>query len=127
MCGQHVRTRSSGQFLPILGETGVGKTTLASTLRTCLPDLYTQTYPHKASITVADLSEAINAHVRTLAADDRKIVPVLIDDREAAPPSTAELAAIKSFLRHPNPGARCLVIWPEVTTETAGKMPSNTK
>lgn len=122
MCGQHVRTRSSGQFLPIVGETGVGKTTLASTLRTFLPDLYTQTYQHRSAITVSDLSQAIESHLKTLAADDRKIVPVLIDDREAAPPTPAELASIKSFLRQPHTGARCVVVWPEVTVETAAVM-----
>jgi len=123
--GQHCRVRREGQFAPIVGSTGVGKTTLSRGLRTFLPELYTMTCRHESAVTPSDLKTTIARHKKSLRANDNKVIPLLIDDREAAPPSPAELAAIKGFLRDPDSGSRCVVIWPDTSRETASQIATN--
>lgn len=51
--------------------------------------------------------------VKHLPASNKKITSINIDHRENAPPSDAELSAIKRFLRTGSAGAPAIIFWPE--------------
>lgn len=108
-----IKSRGEGLFVPIYGESGAGKTTLASSLTTFYPTLFAPSAQHKGAVTYDGLIETVQAARSLLAANDQRIIPINNDHREGAPPTKVELAEIKRFLRAPSPGARSIVFWPE--------------
>lgn len=108
-----IKSRGEGLFVPVYGESGAGKTTLASSLTTFYPVLFAPSVQHKGPVTYDALLATIQMAKAALPANDQRIIPINNDHREGAPPSKAELAEIKRFLRAPSPGARSIVLWPE--------------
>lgn len=65
------------------------------------------------------LSAALERHMRdNLPANDSRVIPINVDHREGAPPSGAELAQIKRFLRQ-DAGHRALLVWPDTSANLA--------
>jgi ABC-type oligopeptide transport system ATPase subunit len=114
-----VDTRREGLFLPLVGGSGAGKTTLSKNLTNFYPSSYAPTVEITGAIDYDSMNAVVRASKEKLAASDSRVVPVIIDHRESAPPSAAEMAAIKRFLRPPSVGSRCILIWPETSRETA--------
>jgi energy-coupling factor transporter ATP-binding protein EcfA2 len=109
--------RSEGYLVPVFGPSGAGKTTLANNASTFLPGEYSTTVVHTGAVTFEALLASATAIMNTLAANDRRPIPINVDHRESAPPSAEELASIKRFAREPRVGHRCLVMWPETSPE----------
>jgi len=111
-----VQTRE-GMLVPCFGKTGTGKTTLASNLSFFAPALFGPTVVYDGMITAEALMASLENHTRDTPVANGKVVPFSLDHREGAPPTDAELAAIKRFLRTaPTP---CLVLWLETDRERA--------
>lgn len=119
MLAQEIATRDEGILIPIFGNTGTGKTTFAANLSHWAPSQFTPTLEYDGTIDFNGLAAAVSAHARQLPANDRRIVPVNIDHRESNPPTDAELAAIKRFLRTRPGTLSSLVLWPETNEGTA--------
>lgn len=114
-----VLTRDEGVLVPLAGETGVGKTTFVMNASQWLPSLYGPTCQYEGELSFDGLVNAIREFVKSLPANNQKIIPINIDHRENAPPSDAELAAIKRFLRTNAGNVPSIVFWPETKTEIA--------
>lgn len=110
---QEIRTRDEGILVPLFGDTGTGKTTFASNLSQWHPDQFTPTIEYDGAVDYESLTKVAADFVRLLPANDRRIVPINLDHRESNPPSDAELAAIKRFLRTKPAGLATLLLWPE--------------
>lgn len=106
--------------MPLVGRSGTGKTTLATNLSAFLPSDYTTTVDHDGEVSFDALRTAVRADppIRT----DERVIPVNIDHREASPPSPAELAEIKRFLRDRGIGKRCMILWPQTSRDQATQM-----
>jgi len=118
--GLAIKARGEGLLVPLVGRSGTGKTTLATNLSAFLPSEYTTTINHDGQVSFAGLHAAVTADppIRS----DQRVIPVNIDHREAAPPSAAELAEIKRFLRDREIGRRCAILWPQTSREQAAQM-----
>lgn len=116
---QEIRTRDEGILLPLYGETGTGKTTLASNLWQWQPEQFTSTLEYDGPIEYDNLTRVVANYVDTLPANEYRTVPVNLDHRESSPPNEAELAAIKRFLRTKPAGLPTLLLWPETNRELA--------
>lgn len=116
---QEIATRDEGVLIPIFGNTGTGKTTFAANLTQWAPSQFTPTLEYDGTIEFDVLSRAVTEHARHLPANERRIVPINIDHRESNPPTDAELAAIKRFLRTKPGSLATLVLWPETNEEIA--------
>ncbi len=114
-----VVSRGEGLFLPMVAPSGTGKTTLASSLTSFLPNEYAPTTSHIGPVSAESLLGTVTRGAQDLDANDARILPINIDDRETTEPSSAELAAIKRFLREPEYGHRCLIMWPETSPPLA--------
>lgn len=110
-CSLAIHTRDEGLFIPVYGPSGAGKTTLAASLTQFFPAAYAATALHDGKVTYDALTETADRALRDRKADDRRIVPISIDNRESDPPTSAELAAIKRFVRNAKIPVRPLVIW----------------
>ncbi|MEO3764593.1 hypothetical protein [Streptomyces sp. B8F3] len=121
LAAQSVRARGEGLFVPIYAPSGTGKTTLASNLRTFLPSQFSATIQHNGAVTFDELIAAVTEGARSIAQNDDRSIPLLIDHRESAPADTVELAAIKRFLRDPV-GRRVVICWPETSEDLAKSM-----
>lgn len=115
LVAEAVRNAGEGLFVPVLGRTGIGKTTFARELTSFAPKSFAPTALHRGPVTVEAL-RAASASIRDkLAENDRRIIPINIDQRELDPPTAKELSAIKSFLRTDTRGCLSVVMW--LTTE----------
>ena len=114
-----VLTRDEGVLVPLSGRTGVGKTTFVMNASQWLPSLYGPTCQYEGELTFDSLVAAVKEHAKGLPADNRRIVPVNIDHRENAPPSDAELASLKRFLRTNAAGVPSIIFWPETSDDIA--------
>ena len=118
-----VRGRLEGAFLPIFAPPGTGKTTLAHGLGKFLPADYAETLVYSAAeVTFDGLNELVAGAAAGGPANESRIRPVLIDDREGNLPSRAEYAAIKRFLRSALGGSRAVLVWPETDESSARTM-----
>ena len=114
-----IRTRREGILVPLSGRTGVGKTTFAMNAAQWVPGEFTQSLQYEGNLDYESLSRAVKEFAKSLAADNQKIIPINIDHRENNPPSDAELAAIKRFLRTNAAGVPVLLFWPETDQNIA--------
>jgi len=114
-----VLTRDEGVLVPLAGQTGVGKTTFVMNASQWLPALYGPTCPYDGELSFDGLVYAVKEFVKSLPANNRRIIPINIDHRENAPPTDTELAAIKRFLRTNAGSVPSIVFWPETNTEIA--------
>jgi hypothetical protein len=120
-----VRARVEGSFLPIYAPPGTGKTTLAHGLGKFLPADYSETLTYSApEVTFDALNEVFALAAARAPANEARIRPVLIDDREGNLPSRAEYAAMKRFLRSNPWGTRAVIVWPETDDASAVEMTS---
>lgn len=114
-----VLTRDEGVLVPLAGETGIGKTTFVMNASQWLPSLFGPTCQYEGELSFDGLVTAVKEFVKNLPANNRRIIPINIDHRENAPPTDAELAAIKRFLRTNAGNVPSIVFWPETKTEIA--------
>jgi len=117
-----IKSRNEGLFVPMVGGSGAGKTTLASNLEHFSASDFTTSIQYTGDVKYADLLEETQQFINTLAANNNKIIPINIDHREGSPPSSIEISEIKRFLRAPSPGARCIVFWPETNQNNANEI-----
>jgi energy-coupling factor transporter ATP-binding protein EcfA2 len=115
-----VKGRHEGVLLPLVGESGTGKTTLARNMETFLPREYATTVVHDGDVSFDALRTA--ARVGRPARNDDRIIPINIDHREATPPTPEEMADIKRFVRDGEIGSRCALLWPQVSARQAQRM-----
>jgi energy-coupling factor transporter ATP-binding protein EcfA2 len=121
-CALAIRTRDEGLFIPVYGPSGAGKTTLAYSLTHFFPPVYAPTALHDGKVTYDALTETADKALRDRKANDRRILPISIDNRESDPPTPAELAAIKRFLRNAKIPVRPLIIWLDTGKENCQDM-----
>ena len=119
LLSDEIRTRQEGILIPLSGKTGVGKTTFAMNAAHWVPGEFTQSLQYEGDLDFNSLSQAVTKFAKSLAADNKKIIPINIDHRENNPPNDAELAAIKRFLRTNAAGVPVLLFWPETDHTTA--------
>jgi hypothetical protein len=84
-----------------------------------VPGSFTQSLQYEGALDFDSLSAAVNDFAKTLPANNSRIVPVNIDHRENNPPSDAELAAIKRFLRTNVARVPVILFWPETDSSIA--------
>lgn len=114
-----IKTRKEGVLVPLSGQTGVGKTTFAMNAAQWVPGEFTPSLQYEGELNFDSLSLAVKDFSKSLPADNSRIIPINIDHRENNPPSDAELAAIKRFLRTNAAGVPVILFWPETDPETA--------
>ncbi len=117
-----IQGTGEGLFVPLLGQSGVGKTTLADNLGVFGPTVFTQTASMSGAgtrISHEALRSAAMAVRKQYRVNESRIIPINIDDREGAPPDNSELSEIKRFLRTDIDGCPPLVLWPETSAATA--------
>lgn len=112
-----VRARGEGLLVPLYGPSGTGKTTLANNLIGFSPNEFAGSVVHRGEVSSDVLLATVDANPP--GRNDRRIVPIVIDDRESAPPTEIEMAAMKRFLREPKYGNRSVILWPETSLEQA--------
>lgn len=115
-----VRTRDEGILLPAHGESGVGKTTLFDNLTHFLPRHFTQTLNYQGDLTFDELLKRSQEFIRGYPADEKRILPINVDQREAYAPNARELSEIKRFLRTADLALRPIVLWPDTNADNAG-------
>lgn len=114
-----IRTRREGILVPLSGQTGVGKTTFAMNASQWVPGAFTHSLQYEGALDFDSLSYAVREFAKSFPADNKKVIPVNIDHRENNPPSDAELAAIKRFLRTSAAGVPVILFWPETDPDIA--------
>lgn len=114
-----VKARSRGAFAPVSAPTGTGKTTFASHLKHWLPAEFTSSAVHRGPVTNEALQETAGSILAAQTAAESRVIPLTIEDRESSPPTEVELAQLKGFLRTPEVGSRCLLLWPETNEQVA--------
>lgn len=119
---QSIQARGEGLFVPMAAASGTGKTTLANSLSTFFPRDFAPTMTYTGAADHDQLLAEVTAFTRGLPANDTRVIPVLVDHRESAPPTSSELAAIKRFMREATVGRRVALLWPETGQALAEKM-----
>lgn len=114
-----IRTRREGILIPLSGQTGVGKTTFAMNAAQWVPEAFTHSLQYEGELEFDSLCNAVRKFAESVPADNQKIIPVNIDHRENNPPSDAELAVVKRFLRTNAAGVPVILFWPETEPEIA--------
>jgi len=117
-----INAKGEGLFLPLYGNTGKGKTTLARSLGIFFSSSFSRTIDYTGEISYGKLNEVVEEERKCQDANSNKIVPINFDHRESNPPSDKELSEIKRFLRSPSLGARSIVLWPETSLDRAKKI-----
>jgi hypothetical protein len=117
-----IRTRDEGLFVPVSGPSGTGKTTLADNLTYFLPNAFAPTLAHQGLVEFAALHQTATEHIQRRRASDDRVLPFNIDHREATPPTDAELAELKRFLRSPDLPVRPIVLWPDTSLDNCSAM-----
>jgi hypothetical protein len=120
LLSEEIKTRQEGVLVPISGRTGIGKTTFAMNAAHWVPGAFARSLQYVGNLDFDSLSEAAQDIAKSLDADNKKIIPIVVDHRENNPPSDAELAAIKRFLRTNAAGVPVIIFWPE-TDEAIAK------
>ena len=105
--------------MPLSGQTGVGKTTFAMNAAHWVPNAFTPSLQYVGELSFDSLNNAVKDFIKQLPADNTKIIPINIDHRENNPPSDAELASIKRFLRTNAAGSPVIMFWPETDISIA--------
>lgn len=118
--GLSVKGRHEGALLPLVGESGTGKTTLARNLSAFLPSNFAPTVVHDGDVDFESLRRAAKRGAPPR--NDERVIPINIDHREATPPTPEELAEVKRFIRDPEIGFRCILMWPQVSKLQAEEM-----
>jgi hypothetical protein len=118
--GMSVKARREGALLPLVGRPGTGKTTLANNVSAFLPSEFAPTVVHDGAVEFDALREVATRAAPAL--NDDRVIPINIDHREATPPTAAELAEIKRFIRDASIGSRCVLLWPQVSVKQAEEM-----
>jgi hypothetical protein len=116
---QEVRTRDEGILVPLFAKSGTGKTTFASNLVNWHPSEFTSTLVYEELVTYDAMTSKLREFTNSLPANEYRIVPIVLDHRESAPPTDAELASIKRFLRTKPAKLSTLILWPETNIENA--------
>lgn len=106
-----------GMLVPVFGQTGAGKTTLAENLDFFLPERFTATVTHDGPVTFDALRKTVDEFRQRVSPAPTKTIPINIDHREGAPPSDEELSALKRFLRTYQ--LPTLVLWLETDQKRA--------
>jgi hypothetical protein len=119
-----INSRQEGQFVPVYGESGVGKTTLISNLIQFFPESFIPTLTFSGDVSYESLSDELQYFCKQIQMpnNESRIIPINIDHREAHPPSDAELAEIKRFLRTRIGNALPTIFWPETNLANSKKM-----
>jgi len=84
-----------------------------------VPGAFTKSLQYEGSLDFDSLSSAVKDFSRQFDANNNKVIPVVIDHRENNPPSDAELASIKRFLRTNAAGVPVILFWPETDAAIA--------
>lgn len=114
-----INSMGEGLFAPLFAESGTGKTTLAENVGVFATSQFTKTLPYKGNINAREMESTLKTFVRDeLVANESRVIPINIDDREGNPATGAELAEIKRFLRS-EIGSRSLILWPETDEQRA--------
>jgi hypothetical protein len=108
--GISVRNRDEGILVPAFGPSGTGKTTLANNVTNFLPTEFAPSILHTGDVDFDSLLQTVQLGSRDLLATDSRTIPVNVDHRESDPPTPAEIAAIKRFLREASIGHRCVIL-----------------
>lgn len=117
-----VLARDEGILVPLVGETGVGKTTFVMNADQWVPGSFGPSLQYLGELTHDALTKAVQDFSKKLPADNKRIIPINIDHRENSPPSDAELSAIKRFLRTNAAGVPSLIFWPETSSAIATEL-----
>lgn len=112
-----IKKTYEGAFIPIVGDPGAGKTTLANALGFFEPATFAPTLRYQGAITFDALTDTVTRFRQANGIVNGRILPVSIDHREGAPPTDEELAAIKRFVRTTQ--APMLVLWLETDRHLA--------
>jgi len=115
----YVRSGGQGTLVPLSGESGAGKTTFAASADQWKAKDFTPTLQYGGEINFDKLAEEIERFRKNLPANETRVIPINVDHREAAPPTTEELSAIKRFLRTTPGGSPAIIFWPETDRGTA--------
>ena len=118
----HIKVSSQGCLLPLAGESGAGKTTFAWSANQWFAKDVAQTISYTDQISYDGLKAAVDRARQDYPTNDSRIIPINIDHRESDPPSTAELAQIKRFLRTSPSGCKNIIFWPETDASIAHKI-----
>src|SRR5258708_9500827 len=86
-----VKARGEGIFVPLSAPSGSGKTTLGNCLSVFLPEDFSPTITYTDVINYEALNRAVKDAREKLNANDRRIIPINMDHRESAPPSSIDL------------------------------------
>ena len=114
-----IQTRREGILVPLSGQTGIGKTTFAMNAAQWVPGAFTRSLQYVGDLDFDSLSQSVKEFSKSFPADNKKIIPINIDHRENNPPSDAELASIKRFLRTNAAGSPVIIFWPETDEHIA--------
>jgi hypothetical protein len=117
-----VRTQDEGLLVPLSGKPGAGKTTFASTVTQWAPSSFAPSVIYDGVIAYDALVEKVRSIRSLLPANDRRTIPVVVDHREAAPPTNEEMSVIKRFVRSTDAGSPSVVFWPETDPAIAQSM-----
>lgn len=119
---QAILSKGRGLLVPIYADSGTGKSTLAHNLEHFLPGYYADAVPYTGAISDDSLAAVAAGVARRSKADERRVVPLVVDGREGDPPTEAELAAIKRFTRSDGPGSRTALLWLETDGDRSSAM-----
>lgn len=117
-----IYSRDEGILVPLVGTTGIGKTTFAMHVSQWVPSEFGPTCLYEGDLTFEGLVQAVKDFSEGLPANNKKIIPINIDHRENSPPNDAELATLKRFLRTNAAGVPALIFWPETSNEVATRL-----
>jgi hypothetical protein len=119
---QAILSKGRGLLVPVFADSGTGKSTLAHSLGHFLPEFYVEAEPYVGAISDGSLADVAAEVGRRSKADERRVVPLVVDGREGDPPTEAELAAIKRFTRADGVGSRTALFWLETDGYRSSKM-----
>lgn len=122
---EEARSSRKGVFVPVLGRSGIGKTTLISSLAQWFPKEIAETLTYQGAIHNDEMIEAVQNCLKRRDANDKRILALLVDHREGDPPTTAELAQIKRFIRECPDDCINIVFWPDTIEANSRAMSTN--
>lgn len=117
-----VRAQDEGLLVPLAGRSGAGKTTFASSVTQWAPASFAGSVIYDGPIVYEDLVRRVRDVRDLMPPNDHRTIPVVIDHREANPPTNEEMSVIKRFIRSPETGSPSVVFWPETDRQIAENM-----